>query len=49
MLYSCSIQGHDETYNPENSDALEENVTVHDGVKDCKFMVFESTIDGIIS
>ena len=33
---------YDESYISENSDALEEDVTLNDGVKDCKFVVFES-------
>ena len=42
----CSIQGHDESYNPaEDDDVLEEeNVTVDDGIKDRKFIVFESQL-----
>ena len=35
------MQEHDESYNPEIS-RLEDDVNVHDGVKDRKFRVFES-------
>ena len=37
-----SVQGHDESCIPENSDALEEDGTLDDGVNDRKFIVFKS-------
>ena len=41
----CSVPECDESYNPEDSNVLEEeDVSVDDGIKDRKFIVFESQL-----